>query len=166
LVHDICRPREKKTGKSHFWEEALSIIKWVLQRIEWLWDDYINNILQVVALHDIYDRDDPMDKSIELKVVQDADNLDAIWALGVARTFAFGWAHHLTMYEPWENHDFSDSFVEQPGKFTSTIAHFYEKLLKLKDNFNTDFAKRLALWRHQFMLNFLEQFYAERNGER
>lgn len=90
LVHDICRPWEKKTGKSHFGDEALEIIRGVLDGVADLADEQKEQILYVVKLHDIYDRDRPIEKTIELQVVQDADNLDAIGALGIGRTFTFG----------------------------------------------------------------------------
>jgi uncharacterized protein len=78
LVHDICRPWEKKTGKSHFGKEALEIIEGVLQNSD-VPENKIKQILEAVKLHDIYDWTEKVNnKSLELKVVQDADNLDAI----------------------------------------------------------------------------------------
>ena len=105
-------------------------------------------------------------KSIELQIIQDADNLDAIGAIGIARTFAFGGVHNVQMYFPGENLKFNNDFVENPQNLnTSTIAHFYEKLLKLKDNMNTKTAKQIAQKRHQFMEDFLQQFFEEWNGK-
>lgn len=123
-------------------------------------------ILYAVKLHDIYDRDRPIEKTIELQVVQDADNLDAIGALGVGRTFAFGGAHGLTMYEPGEGLYYDKAFEEHVGKYTTTIGHFYEKLLKLAQFMNTQTGKQMAQGRHQYMEQFLEQFFAEWKGER
>lgn len=164
LVHDICRPWEKRTGKSHFGEEALEIIREVLNGVE-VSDEIIEQVLDVVRLHDIYDWTNPARKSIELQVVQDADNLDAIGAIGIGRTFAFGGAHGLDMYIPGESHDFDNDFVEDPNHRTSTIAHFYEKLLKLKDNMNTETGKAMAQVRHNRMLAFLDDFYSEWEGQ-
>jgi uncharacterized protein len=161
LVHDICRPWEKKTGKSHFGEEALEIIKGVLEKSE-VSEDKIPDILKVVSLHDIYDWTEKLEnKSLELQIVQDADNLDAIGAIGVARTFAFGGSHGISIYNPGENLDFEKDFIEDPNHKTSTIAHFYEKLLKLKDNMNTKTGRELAEHRHKVMTDFLDEFFAE-----
>jgi uncharacterized protein len=165
LVHDICRPWEKKTGKSHFGPVALQIIRQVLTKSQ-VKPDKIEPILEVVKRHDIYDwTDNSSQKSIELQIVQDADNLDAIGAIGIARTFAFGGAHGSTMYYPGENLDFTKDFVEDPNHKTSTIAHFYEKLLKLKDNMNTETGKRVGESRHQIIVEFLDQFFSEWEGK-
>ena len=165
LMHDICRPWEKKTGKSHFGPEALEIIRKVL--IEpGTQPDKVQPILDVIALHDVYDWTDKIDKSIELQIVQDADNLDAIGALGVARTFAFGGANGLTIYHPGESLEFEKDFIEDPNHKTTTIAHFYEKLLKLKHNMNTKSGLEMAAERHRFMEIFLDQFFAEWQGKR
>ena len=165
LVHDICRPFEKKTGKSHFGPEALTIIKEVLTKAEFS-SAKIEKVLAVVELHDIYDWTEKLaSKSLELQVVQDADNLDAIGAIGIGRTFAFGGANGLVMYHSGENLAFTNDFVEDPEHRTSTIAHFYEKLLKLKDNMNTETGKKIALNRHQIMVDFLAEFFKEWNSD-
>lgn len=164
LVHDICRPWEKKTGKPHFGKEALEIIRGVLKKSD-VPNEKISKILKVVALHDIYDWSEKMnDKSLELQIVQDADNLDAIGAMGIARTFTFGGAYGLPVYIPGEKLDFEHDFVEDPNHKTSSISHFYEKLLKLKDNMNTPTGKALAESRHKLMVDFLDQFFAEWEG--
>ncbi|OGK22571.1 hypothetical protein A3H80_01305 [Candidatus Roizmanbacteria bacterium RIFCSPLOWO2_02_FULL_37_19] len=164
LVHDICRPWEKKTGKSHFGKEALKIIGTVLKNAN-ISSTKTQTILSIVAVHDIYDWTEKItDKSIELQIIQDADNLDAIGAIGIARTFAFGGSHGLTMYYPGENLKFDNDFVENPDHRTTTIAHFYEKLLKLKDNMNTKKGKELAEKRHKLMEDFLQEFFNEWEG--
>lgn len=164
LVHDICRPWEKETGKSHFGTEALVIIKKVLKESH-IPANNIQPILDVVALHDIYDWSEKIeDKSIELQIVQDADNLDAIGAIGIGRTFAFGGAYNLQMYNPGENLSFANDFVQNPTHTTSTIAHFYEKLLKLKQYMNTKTGLELAEQRHKIMENFLKEFFDEWEG--
>lgn len=165
LVHDICRPWEKKTGKSHFGNEALKIIRKVLVDSKTP-SEKIEPILRVVKLHDIYDWSEKMnDKSIELQIMQDADRLDAIGAIGIARAFAFGGANDMTMYTPGENLQFTNDFVDDPSHRTTIIAHFYEKLLKLKDNMNTKTGKRLGQQRHKVMVDFLDQFFAEWEGK-
>lgn len=104
--------------------------------------------------------------SKELEVVQDADRLDAIGAIGIARAFNYGGYKNREIHNP--NIPFVEKQSKQAYKNTTapTINHFYEKLLLLKDKMNTDTAKQIALTRHQFMEQFLDQFYDEWNGER
>jgi uncharacterized protein len=100
--------------------------------------------------------------TLEGKVVQDADRLDAIGAIGVARTFAYGGSKGHKLHDPDVNVEDRSLSYRNPNK--SSIHHFYEKLLKLKDFLNTSTAKAIAEKRHRFMENFLEQFYEEWNG--
>ncbi len=161
LVHDLCRPWELESGKSHFGTEALHIIRQFLEDCK-LEEEDIIQILELVKRHDEYDwTDKKNDKSLELKIIQDADNLDAMGAIGISRVFAFGGAYKVPIYIADEKLHFENDFVEGTGKKKSSIAHFYEKLLKLKDNMNTQTGKKIAEKRHLLMLNYLDHFFKE-----
>ncbi|QDO93283.1 HD domain-containing protein [Formosa sediminum] len=104
--------------------------------------------------------------SPELAVVQDADRLDAIGAIGIARTFNYGGFKNRELYNPDIAPNLNMTKAEYKASTAPTINHFYEKLLLLKDKMNTDTGKRIAAQRHDYMVSFLDQFYAEWQGER
>ncbi|TGD58721.1 HD domain-containing protein [Flavobacterium humi] len=104
--------------------------------------------------------------SKELEIVQDADRLDAIGAIGIARTFNYGGFKNRPLYDPRIEPKLNMDKEEYKNNNSPTLNHFYEKLLLLKDKMNTVSGKKIALERHQYMENFLTQFYAEWNGEK
>jgi uncharacterized protein len=104
--------------------------------------------------------------SIELDIVQDADRLDAIGAIGIARTFNYGGFKNRALYHPEITPNLSMTKEEYKNNEAPTINHFYEKLLLLKDKMNTPTGKQIAQERHRYMEGFLEQFYAEWEGRK
>ncbi len=103
--------------------------------------------------------------SPEMLVVQDADRLDAIGAIGIARAFTYGGFKNRELYNPEIKPDINQSKEAYKKSTAPTINHFYEKLLLLKDKMNTGSGKRIAEKRHQFMEDYLKQFYVEWDGE-
>ena len=103
--------------------------------------------------------------SKELEIVQDADRLDAIGAIGIARAFNYGGFKNRPLYNPNIQPKLNMSKEVYKNSEAPTINHFYEKLLLLKDKMNTETGKKLAKKRHDFMISFLSQFYTEWDGE-
>ncbi|GGD48828.1 HD domain-containing protein [Muriicola marianensis] len=128
--------------------------------------DKVCFIIEEISFKNSIGRKKKTDLPLELQVVQDADRLDALGAIGVARAFQYGGHKNRKIYDP----DISPNLKMDKETYKKsegpTINHFYEKLLLLKDRMNTQTGKRIATQRHEFLLSYLEQFYAEWNGER
>ncbi|WP_149094608.1 HD domain-containing protein [Paenibacillus terrae] len=119
----------------------------------------ITHVMTIIATMSYNGGQNPPMNTLEGQVVQDADRLDALGAIGIARTFMYAGSKGSMMHHPEK--DFSQHAYRATGK--SAIYHFYEKLLKLKYLMNTAYAKELAAVRHQWMEMYLEQFYREWN---
>ena len=103
--------------------------------------------------------------SAELDIVQDADRLDALGAIGIARTFNYGGFKGRALYDPDIKPNLNMTKEEYKASNAPTLNHFYEKLLLLKDRMNTQTGRRIAADRHAFMVKYLDQFYAEWEGK-
>ena len=161
LLHDIADP------KFHNGDEtlALKISKNFLEEIQ-VEGELIEQVLFVIKNISFKNRAEaPENPPLELQIVQDADRLDAIGAIGIARTFNFGGFKNNLMYHPEIKPNLGMNKEEYKKSNGTTINHFYEKLLLLKDLMNTETAKKIASERHNFMLQFLDEFYKEWNVE-
>jgi len=121
--------------------------------------EHVQQIIRHISFKSGFDK--PAFRSIELDIVQDADRLDAIGAIGIARAFSYGGFKGREIYNPEIAPNLNMSKEEYKTSGSPSINHFYEKLLLLKDKMNTETGKKLAEQRHAFMLTYLEQFYRE-----
>lgn len=146
LLHDLIDDKLPENMKLDIHD-----VEQILERMG-ISDEDVLEIINIIQIISFRKQTPSSQLSLEAKVVQDADRLDAIGAIGIARTFAYAGAKGNLIYQP----------NDQKG--TDAIGHFYDKLLKLKDLMNTATGKCLAEERHQYLHTYLEQFYREWNG--
>lgn len=164
-LHDLSRPREKelKVLNYHVSLAALGEIEKILEEVKFP-EEKIKGVLEVIELHEEYSFGvgSGRGNSLEGLVLQDADRLDAIGAIGLARCFMFGGYYGRPMWVPGEikNQPYEPTKMEE-----STIQHFYDKLLRIKEAMNTATGRRIAEERHRFMEEFLERFFKEWEGK-
>lgn len=164
-LHDIHRVIHKNSIKYCTPKESLPLTESMLNKIE-ISDEIKSKILHCVEFHEEYNfsKSGKTASDLETLVIQDADNLDAMGAVGIGRAFTYGGCHNMQIWDPKIPFG-RDGFDENQDDQT-TIHHFHHKSLKLNDNFNTETAKAIARERHIFLENFLEQFFAEWNGDK
>ena len=161
LLHDIADPKfhdgDEELGPTMAYTFMSSL------DIESHVKDHVVNIIRYISFKQSFDT--TRFDSLELRIVRDADRLDAIGAIGIARAFTYGGFKNRVLFDPTiPPATFADkeAYKNATG---STINHFYEKLLLLKDMMHTDTGKRIALQRHNFMESYLQQFLAEWNSD-
>lgn len=161
LLHDIADYKfhdgDEEVGPraAREWLESLQVDNSVIEHIE--------NIIRNVSFKGA-NVETKLD-TIEGKIVHDADKLDAIGAIGIGRTFAYGGKKGRLMYDPDVRPEMHDSFEAYKNSNGPTLNHFYEKLLLLKDRMFTQTGKEIAQHRHEYMEKFIKEFLAEWEGE-
>lgn len=165
FLHDIHRIMQNETGKFVSQKDSLSTVRNFLANVD-LDEEQVNKICYCIEYHEEYNWNGNNVNDINTLILQDADNLEAIGAVGLGRAFSYMAVHNKPMYDdsiPFE----TDYYVENKViADPSVIHHFYHKLVKLKDNMNTITAKKIAEDRTEFMKGFVEEFLKEWNGEK
>lgn len=154
LLHDVSDVKYAETKEA---EER------ILHTLD-LTDQQRQHIRDIIASVSFNGGNELEAKTIEAKIVRDADRLDAIGAIGIARTFAYGGAKGRKLYDEAEKPRANMSVEEYRSKSTASVTHFYEKLLLLKDRMVTEKGRQMAEERHAFMVSFLEQLHKEIDG--
>jgi uncharacterized protein len=154
LLHDVC---DRKIQVLNITDLEKYLRKLELSQLQ------IKRILFIIK-YIAFSSQQPSKKSLELKIVQDADRLDALGAIGIARTFAYGGKTNRLIYDPEIKPELKMKKKDYRQRTAPSINHFYEKLLKLKDLMNTKAGKKIAEPRHKFLQTYLKQFLKEWNG--
>lgn len=162
LLHDIADPKFHNGDETLGPEKAEAFLRSVDVPEEVI--THVKLIIQNMSFKNSFDKGGFT--SLEMQVVQDADRLDAIGAIGIARAFTYGGFKNRVLYDPSIKPVKTHSKESYKNTTAPTINHFYEKLLLLKERMNTATGKALAVKRHDFMLNFLDQFYEEWEGRK
>ncbi|ALS73905.1 phosphohydrolase [Planococcus rifietoensis] len=157
LLHDVSDPKYKKAGEDPEQE--------ILLQLE-LTDKERSDIRSIIRTVSFKGGTNEEPETLEGRIVRDADRLDAIGAIGIARAFAYGGAKGRKLYNRNEQARTAMTENEYRNGDTSTVTHFYEKLLLLKERMVTDSGKQMAEERHRFMLSFLEQLQNETDGKK
>ena len=163
FLHDVHRIMQNECGSFVSPKESIPKIKKILSNID-LTEDQVNKICYCIEYHEEYNWNGNNVDDINTLILQDADNLDAIGAIGLGRAFCYSALHNVVMYDESIPLNEEDNYSEINSKDPSTIHHCYHKLFKLGDNMNTETAKQLAKERTVFMKEFVKEFLNEWNA--
>ena len=163
FMHDIHRIMQNEMGKFVSPKDSIPKVREILNHTD-LSDEIKDKICFAIEYHEEYNWNGNNVDDINTLILQDADNLDAIGAIGIGRTFSYGGAHNVVMYDEEAPLEMEEKYSEHNGDDPSTIHHFYHKLFKLADNMNTKSAKEQAKYRTEYMKNFVNDFLEEWNG--
>ncbi|MEN8964455.1 MAG: HD domain-containing protein [Polaribacter sp.] len=162
LLHDIADPKFNNGDEKIGPKKATQFL--IDENVPKKISKHVINIIKYMSFKNSFDKNLQNFKTKEFEVVQDADRLDAIGAIGIARCFNYGGFKNRPLYNPEIIPNLTMTKEEYKNSTAPTINHFYEKLLLLKDKMNTETGKQIATDRHLFMEKYLEQFYNEWNG--
>ncbi|WP_298779130.1 HD domain-containing protein [uncultured Polaribacter sp.] len=162
LLHDIADPKFYNGDETIGPKIAMKFLK--SHNVDVKTSKHVINIIKHISFKNSFDKKGEKFTSKELQVVQDADRLDAIGAIGIARCFNYGGFKNRALYNPEILPNLKMTKEQYKNSEAPTINHFYEKLLLLKDKMNTETGKKIAQERHLYMENFLKQFYDEWKG--
>ena len=162
LLHDIADPKFYNGDETIGPKKASKFL--ISQKVDTKIISHVVKIIQHISYKNSLEKNGEKFSSKELEVVQDADRLDAIGAIGIARCFNYGGFKNRALYNPAISPNLTMTKEEYKNSDAPTINHFYEKLLLLKDKMNTNTGRKIATERHVYMVQFLEQFDNEWNG--
>ena len=160
LLHDV----DDRKLSPDTWEKHLRAVHFL--RVQGVEEERIADILQIIHEVSFRGSDSLVPSTMEGKCVQDADRLDAIGAIGIARCFAYGGSRRRPLHDPECPPRLNMDAAAYYQNESTSINHFYEKLLLLADTMTTQSGKRIARERHQYLQGFLDEFLAEWEGER
>jgi len=163
FMHDIHRIMQNESGKFVSPKESLPKVREILNHTD-LSEEIKDKICFAIEYHEEYNWNGNNVNDINTLILQDADNMDAIGAIGIGRTFSYGGAHNVVMFDEESPLEMEENYAEHKGNDPSTIHHFYHKLFKLADNMNTKTAQNKAIERTEFMKAFVNEFLDEWNG--
>ncbi len=164
FLHDVHRIMQKKTGTFVSPKDSISEVRNILSHID-LNEDYVKKICLCIEYHEKYNWNGNNIKDINTLILQDADNLEAIGAIGIGRVFSYMALHNMPMYNEEIPLNNAENYIENKVVVDpSVIHHFYHKLFKLGENMNTVTAKKIAEERTAFVKIFVDEFLKEWDG--
>ena len=162
FLHDVHRIMQNETGKFVSPKDSIDTVRKILYDAELnLTEQQIEEICYCVEFHEEYNWNGNNVDDLNTLILQEADNLEAIGAIGIGRAFIYCGAHNIPMYDDSIPLNENNDYIEEEGDNESTIHHFYHKLFKLGDNMNTKVAKEMAEKRINYMKEFTKVFFDE-----